>query len=80
MSASEYHIKVNTDSYPAPELIASATELSITQAKQAMQKGAVWLTDNSGTRRLRRAGKKLSTPSVLHFYCSTARTTVTAYR
>jgi len=33
-----------------------------------MQKGAVWLTDNKGTHRLRRQSKKLNTGTSLHFY------------
>ena len=33
-----------------------------------MQKGAVWLTDNKGTRRLRRHSKKINSGTTLHFY------------
>lgn len=68
MSAHEYHIKISSVNQSAAELIASAAEISITQAKQAMQKGAVWLTDKTGTRRLRRKQKTLPVDSTLHFY------------
>ncbi|MCP4431196.1 MAG: RNA pseudouridine synthase [Gammaproteobacteria bacterium] len=72
MLAKQHHIKVNASNIFAPELIASESGLSISEAKQAMQKGAVWLTDNTGTRRIRRASKKLASASTLHFYHSPA--------
>ena len=68
MPANQYHIKIVEPDTKAPVIISSASNLSISESKQAMKKGAVWLTDSSGTRRLRRAGKKLAINSTLHFY------------
>lgn len=68
MSAKQYHIKITDSDCFAPNLLAMEAALSINQIKQAMQKGAVWLTDKTGTRRLRRAGKVLPKGSELHFY------------
>lgn len=68
MAAEEFHIEVTNDRSLAPELLSKASGLSINQIKQAMQKGAVWLTDDCGTRRLRRAKKPLPIGSRLHFY------------
>jgi tRNA pseudouridine32 synthase/23S rRNA pseudouridine746 synthase len=68
MPANQYHIKIVEPDTTAPAIISRASNLSISESKQALQKGAVWLTDSSGTRRLRRAGKKLAINSTLHFY------------
>ena len=68
MVAKQYHIKIVESNTTAPALISRESKLSIAEAKQAMHKGAVWLTDSSGTRRLRRAAKKLPATSTLHFY------------
>lgn len=68
MATNQYHIKVLEPDTRVPALISGESGLSIAEAKQAMQKGAVWLTDSSGSRRLRRAGKKLAAGSTLHFY------------
>ena len=64
----EYHIEVNETGANAVELLASETELSKQKIKQAMQKGAVWLSNNKGTHRLRRQSKKLTSGTTLHFY------------
>ena len=64
----EYHVKVLNDSDTSVELLACETGLSKQKVKQAMQKGAVWLTDNKGTHRLRRKSKKLVAGTTLHFY------------
>ena len=68
MTSSEYHIDIIDTDCLAPDLLAKASGLSLTQVKQAMQKGAVWLNDDKGTRRLRRAKKSLSVGAKLHFY------------
>ncbi len=68
MASKEYHIDVIENDCFAPGLLAKASSLSLTQVKQAMQKGAVWLNDDKGTRRLRRAKKNLFIGSKLHFY------------
>lgn len=64
----EFHIDVTNESANAVELLASETGFSKQKIKQAMQKGAVWLTDKKGTHRLRRHSKKLQTGSTIHFY------------
>jgi len=64
----EFHCDVLHDNSNAVELLAGETGFSKQKIKQAMQKGAVWLTDNKGTHRLRRHSKKLPVGSSLHFY------------
>ena len=64
----EYHIDVLSDSDNAVELLAHETGFSKQKIKQVMQKGAVWLTDKTGTHRLRRKSKKLCSGTSLHFY------------
>lgn len=63
----EYRIDVSTDGNPV-ELLAVETGFSKQKIKQYMQKGAVWLTDNKGTHRLRRKSKILRTGSILYLY------------
>ncbi len=53
---------------PAAEHLTAATGLSGQRIKQAMQKGAVWLTRDSRTSRLRRAKKPLQPGDTLHIY------------
>lgn len=69
----EFHLDVTEEDVTnggvsATDLLANASGLSRQKVKQAMQKGAVWLTDNKGTRRLRRQSKILFAGSSLHFY------------
>lgn len=64
----EYHIDITDNAVSAVELLASESGLSKQKVKQAMQKGAVWVSDNKGTQRLRRQSKKLNSGSTLHFY------------
>ena len=64
----EYHIDIVDDAASAVELLAIESGLSKQKIKQAMQKGAVWLSDNKGTQRLRRHSKKLHSGTTLHFY------------
>lgn len=64
----EYHIEINKNEVNPVELLASESGLSKQKIKQAMQKGAVWITDNKGTQRLRRQSKKLHAGTTLHFY------------
>ena len=63
----EYRIDVSTDGSPV-ELLANETGFSKQKIKQYMQKGAVWLTDNKGTHRLRRKSKTLKSGSILYLY------------
>ena len=68
----EYHIDIVNDAVNPVELLSSETGFSKQKIKQAMQKGAVWLTDNKGTHRLRRHSKKLNSGTTLHFYFDSA--------
>ena len=68
MTPQEYHIDVTSEENFAASLLSKVSGLSINKIKSVMQKGAVWLTDQSGTRRLRRAKKRLSPGSQLHLY------------
>lgn len=68
MPTNEYHIDITDKDSVAPQLLSSASGQSINQIKLAMQKGAVWLTDDKGTRRIRRAKKNLANGTRLHFY------------
>jgi len=52
----------------AVDLLAAETGCSKQKIKQAMQKGAVWISDGKGTRRLRRKSQNLKQGSTLHFY------------
>ena len=65
----EYHLDIVDDAVDPIALLASESGLSKQKIKQAMQKGAVWITDNKGTQRLRRQSKKLNSGTTLHFYC-----------
>ena len=65
----EYHLDIVDDAVDPVALLASESGLSKQKIKQAMQKGAVWITDNKGTQRLRRQSKKLNSGTTLHFYC-----------
>ncbi|MCW9030724.1 MAG: RNA pseudouridine synthase [Gammaproteobacteria bacterium] len=64
----KYHIEVTDDGASPVDLLAAESGLSKQKIKQAMQKGAVWLTDDKGTHRLRRQSKKPKSGSKLHFY------------
>lgn len=64
----EYHIEITDDGASPVDLLASESGLSKQKIKQAMQKGAVWVSNNKGTHRLRRQSKKLNSGSTLHFY------------
>ena len=52
----------------AVDLLVAVSGLSKQTIKQAMQKGAVWITRNNSTRRLRRAEKVLAYRDELHLY------------
>lgn len=65
----EYHLEITADETArAHELLAVASGLSRVEIKLAMQKGAVWLTRNGNTRRLRRHKHTLSAGDTLHLY------------
>lgn len=64
----EKHIPIESDQLTAVDVLAAHTELSKNQIKQAMQKGAVWLTHQQQTQRLRRAKNTLAKGDELHLY------------
>ena len=68
ISPFENHITIDKEDMNAVDLLANNTGLSKQTIKQAMQKGAVWLTHNTHTQRLRRAKKQLQTGNTLHLY------------
>lgn len=64
----EYHIKIDKDRSNPVDVLSGATALSKQTIKQAMQKGAVWLSNEHGTQRLRRHSRKLQVGWEIHFY------------
>ncbi len=64
----ETHLKVDSHDKTAVDILEASTELTRQAVKQAMTKGAVWLTRNKGTQRLRRADKSLKPEDELHLY------------
>lgn len=64
----EKHIKITSQDISAVDLLTLETELSKQQVKQAMNKGAVWLSKGKKTQRLRRAKKKLKIGEEVHIY------------
>lgn len=72
LQKTECHIKVIDPQIDAVSLLAKQTGLSKQLIKQAMQKGAVWLTHGKQTNRLRRAKKALNQGDELHLYYNQA--------
>lgn len=64
----ETHLLVTEHSQDASELLAEDTGLSKTKIKQAMQKGAVWISGGRKAERLRRSKKLLKPGDQLHLY------------
>ena len=64
----ECHINITTSNETAATLLAEASGLSKARVKQAMQKGAVWLSTERGTRRLRRMDRVMKEGDRLHLY------------
>jgi tRNA pseudouridine32 synthase/23S rRNA pseudouridine746 synthase len=64
----ECHIKVGGATTVVADRLAEETGLSRQRVKQAMQKGAVWLTRGKQTTRLRRASKLLKLDDEVHVY------------
>ena len=63
----EHHLDVIQADMSVVEHLSSICDLSKGRLKQAMQKGAVWLTQSNHTRRIRRASKQLEPGDTLHF-------------
>ena len=68
MTHTELHIQIQTPTPSPVDLLSEQTGLSKNVIKQTMQKGAVWLTRNKHTQRLRRAKKELQVGDELHLY------------
>ena len=65
----EFHAQVIDPSIPAAELLKQQSGLSKQQIKQAMKKGAVWISDaDSSHKRLRRVDKILKIGQQVHLY------------
>ncbi len=64
----EQHIDINSSNSNAIELLSHSTGLTKNLIKQAMTKGAVWLTRQKKTQRIRRVDKTLKTGDKLHIY------------
>jgi len=65
----EFHAQVIDPSKPAAELLKQQSSLSKQQIKQAMKKGAVWISDaDSSHKRLRRVDKILKIGQQVHLY------------
>ncbi len=64
----ELHLSVSSEDESAISLLATASGLSKQTIKQVMQNGAVWLSHNGNTRRLRRAKHQLHSGDELHLY------------
>jgi len=64
----EQHLVIDTSDKTAVDILGQATELTRQAIKQAMTKGAVWLSRNKSTQRIRRADKPLKPGDELHLY------------
>ena len=64
----EKHVIVNCPSIHAVDLLHQETTLPKQRIKLAMQSGAVWLTRNRKTQRLRRAKRALQVGDEVHLY------------
>jgi len=63
----EQHVEIK-EPKSAVDALQTCCSLSRQKIKQAMQKGAVWLTVGSKTQRLRRASRQLKSGQHLHLY------------
>jgi tRNA pseudouridine32 synthase/23S rRNA pseudouridine746 synthase len=66
----ELHLPIEEEGTSAVDLLAEQSGLSKQKIKQAMQKGAVWLSRGNRTQHLRRAKTVLQTRDTLHLYYS----------
>jgi len=64
----ELHLDITTENSTVIDVLNQQCSLSNSQLKQAIQKGALWLTRGKNTQRLRRIKKPLKISDVLHFY------------
>ena len=68
----ELHLLVSRADSNVVALLADAAGLSHQRVRQAMDKGAVWITRDRGTRRIRRRKARLRVGDVLHLYYNVA--------
>lgn len=64
----EFHVEIAQDDVSAVSALAECSGLSKQRVKQAMQRGAVWLTQRGSCRRLRRVKKVLRPGDKLDLY------------
>lgn len=64
----EYHLNITTEHDNALVVLSQQCELSNQELKQAITKGALWLTRGKSTQRFRRIKKNLKPGDTLHFY------------
>lgn len=64
----EKHIDIDSTDKTAVDALGDTTALTNQAIKKAMKKGAVWLTRNNNTRRIRRADRTLKPGDCLHIY------------
>ena len=72
MSTFEQHITINAETTNAINTLENNCDLSRAQIKNAIDKGALWLTKGKSTQRFRRLKKTLSVGDELHFYYNAA--------
>lgn len=68
VSSTEFHITIKNSDTDYITLLAQQSGLSKQLVKQAMKKGAVWLTHEKQTQRLRRSKKRLTQGDQIHLY------------
>lgn len=68
MQITEQHIKVEDETDTVISLLTRHCQLPVGELKQAISKGALWLTRGKHTQRLRRVKKPLKAQDELHFY------------
>ena len=64
----QHHIEVEKPDTSIVDIVCNAESLSRVQAKRVMHKGAVWLTKDSYTQRVRRVDKRLEVGNSVHIY------------
>jgi len=64
----EKHLQIDRSDKTAVDHLVDMSGLSKQKVKQAMQKGASWLTQSDSTRRIRRASKVINVGDTLHLY------------
>ena len=66
--STDFHVAVSTSNADPVTLFEQASGLSRGRIKDAMNKGAAWITRGRKTQRLRRAGRTLRSGDELHLY------------